>query len=78
MLYDEKLKHVMLDILEQRVSSIADSITVLNAEGFVPNKRKKVVLDWGMILLHAYENIDVLTEEQHHKLDIIYNNVIRM
>ena len=78
MLYDENLKQTMLDILEERVSGIADSIGVLSNEGFTPSKRKKTLLDWSIILIHAYENIDVFSEEQHQKLDIIYNNVITM
>ena len=78
MLYDEKLKQTMLDVLEQRVSGIADSINALTADGFVPNKNKKTVLDWATILIHAYENIDIFSEEQQRNLDNIYNKVIKM
>lgn len=78
MLYDEKLKKVMLDILDERVSGIAGSITDLADKGFIPNRNKINILDWGTILIHAYENIDVFSKEQQDNLDAIYNKVIKM
>lgn len=78
MLYDEKLKKVMLDILDKRVSGIAGSITDLADKGFIPNRNKINILDWGTILIHAYENIDVFSKEQQDNLDAIYNKVIKM
>lgn len=78
MLYDDKLKKVMLDVLENRTSGIADAIQALVAEGYIPNKNKMTILDWSGILIHAYENIDVLSEEQHKSLDRIYNKVLRL
>ena len=78
MLYEESLKQSMLDILEDRMSGIADSITALVAEGYIPNRNKRTILDWSIILIHAYENVDVLSEEQQKKLDILYNKVIKL
>lgn len=78
MLYDENLKQAMLDVLEQRVSGIADSINALVQDGYVPNKNKRTILDWSIILIHAYENVDIMTQEQQQKLDIIYNKVLKM
>ena len=78
MLYDAILKQTMLDVLENRVSGIADCINALNEEGYVPNKNKKTILSWGIILIHAYENIDVFSEEQQTNLDSLYNKIIRM
>ena len=78
MLYEPKLKDAMLDILEQRVSGIADCIVVLLNQGYIPNKNKSTILDWSSILIDAYENIDVLSVEQHEKLDRIYNKVLKL
>jgi hypothetical protein len=78
MLYDENLKQAMLDILEQRVSGIADSINTLVGEGYIPNKNKINVLNWACILIHAYENIDIFSKEQQATLDTIYNTVIKL
>ena len=78
MLYEENLKQTMLDVLENRVSSIADCIQILFAEGYIPNKNKMTILNWASILIDAYENIDVLSEEQHNRLDILYNRVLKL
>ena len=78
MLYDVKLKKAMLDILEDRVSGIAHSINKLVENGYVPNKNKRTILDWSIILINAYENIHVFSKEQQEKLDIIYNKVLKL
>lgn len=78
MLYDKKLKQAMLDILNTRVSGIASSINALVEDGYIPNKNKQTILNWGIILIHAYENIDVFSKEQQVNLDNIYNKVISL
>ena len=78
MLYEKELKQVMLDVLENRVSGIASSINNLNEQGYIPNKKKRTVLDWSIILIHAYENIDIFSKEQQMKLDAIYNKVLKL
>ena len=78
MLYEPTLKQAMLDVLENRMSGIADCIQVLFDNGYIPNKNKMTILNWTSILIDAYENVDVLSEEQHNKLDIIYNKVLNL
>ena len=78
MLYKSNNKSAMLDILKNRVSSVADCINALFEEGYVPNKNKYTILDFSSILIDAYENIDVLSEEQHSKLDNLYNKVLKL
>lgn len=78
MLYEEKLKEAMLDILNERVSGIADSIVILLNNGYIPNKKKSVILDYSSILIDAYENIDVFSKEQQEELDNLYNRVLRL
>ena len=78
MLYEDNLRQTMLDVLENRVSGIADCIQALLAEGYIPNKNKMTILTWSSILIDAYENIDVLSEEQHIRLDNIYNRVLKL
>lgn len=78
MLYGEKLKDAMLDVLQHRISGIADSIQVLVNEGYIPNKNKNTILNWSSILIDAYENIHVLSKEQHEKLDRIYNKILKL
>ena len=78
MLYEPILKDAMLDVLENRMSGIADCIQVLFDNGYIPNKNKMTILNWTAILIDAYQNIDILSIEQHNKLDNIYNRVLKL
>ena len=78
MLYEPKLKQAMLDVLEERMSSIADCIQILFDNGYIPNKNKMTILNWSAILIDAYENVDVLSKEQQYKLDNLYNRVLKL
>ena len=77
MMYESYLNKTMLDVLENRMSGIADFITVLIDKGYVPNKNKIIVLTWTPILIDAYENIDLFNENQINKLDKLYNEIIK-
>ena len=78
MLYEPTLKDTMLDVLENRMSGIADCIQVLFDNGYIPNKNKITVLTWTPILIDAYENIDLFNEKQIDKLDKLYNKIIKL
>ncbi len=78
MLYEPTLKDAMLDVLENRMSGITDCIQVLFDNGYIPNKNKMTILNWTAILIDAYQNIDILSIEQHNKLDNIYNRVLKL
>jgi hypothetical protein len=78
MLYEPKLKQAMLDVLEERMSGIADCIQILFDNGYIPNKNKMTILNWSAILIDAYENVDVLSKEQQDKLDNLYNRVLKL
>ena len=78
MLYEPKLKQAMLDVLENRMSGIADCIQILFDNGYIPNKNKMTILNWSAILIDAYENVDVLSKEQQNKLDNLYNRVLKL
>ena len=78
MLYEPNLKQAMLDVLEERMSGIADCINVLINNGYIPNKNKMTILNWSAILIDAYENVDVLDVEQQHNLDNLYNKVLKL
>lgn len=78
MLYKDSLKDEILSTLKNRVGKISDCIQMLIEEGYIPNKNKYIVLNWSSILIHAYENIDVLSEEQHTKLDNLFNKVVNL
>lgn len=76
MLYEESLKAAVLDSLEDRRSSTADVIIALIEQGYNPNNKKNVVLQWSSILIDAYENIDLFDRAQQNKLDTLVNKVL--
>ena len=78
MLYNAEKKQNMLDTLNNRVSSIVDVCVALIQEGYIPNKAKQTKLSWTVIMIDAFENIDVLSVEQHNKLETLYNKVIAL
>lgn len=78
MLYNVEQKQTMLDALNTRVSSIVDVCVAMANEGYLINKHKLVKLSWSSILVHAFDNIDVLSNEQHASLERIYNNVMSL
>ena len=78
MLYDAEKKQEMLDTLENRVSGIVDVCVALVSEGYNLNKSKLNKLSWTMIMIDAFENIDVLSVEQHNKLESLYDKVMTL
>lgn len=72
------MKEAVLDNLDNRLSGIADCIQALFEEGYIPSTDNRTVLNWSAILIHAFENIDVLSKEQHTKIERIYNKLMRM
>lgn len=78
MLYDVEKKQMMLDALDARVSSIVDVCIALIQEGYIPNKNKSVKLSWSTILIDAFNNIDVLSTEQHNNLEELYSKVMSL
>ena len=78
MLYDAENKQDMLDTLNNRVSSIVYVCVSLIQEGYIPNKNKFNKLSWTTIMIDAFDNIDVLSVEQHNKLETLYNKVMTL
>ena len=78
MLYDADKKQEVLDTLNNRVSSIVDVCVALVNEGYNLNKSKLTKLSWTTIMIDAFDNIDVLSVEQHTNLEELYNKVMML
>lgn len=78
MLYNAEKKQNMLDTLNNRVSSIVDVCVALVNEGYNLNKSKLNKLSWITIMIDAFDNIDILSVEQHNKLETLYNKVMTL
>jgi hypothetical protein len=74
-MYDESIKDIAITNLEQKSIGIVDTVIALAAQGYIVNSKKRVKIDWSSILLHAFENIDVLTTEQQHNIEVLYNKI---
>lgn len=74
-MYDEALKDIAIRNLEQKAIGIVKTTVALAAQGYIVNRAKQVRLQWSSILLHAFENIDVLTPEQQNYIEVLYNKI---
>lgn len=74
-MYDDLIKNTILDDLESKVTSIVNTSVALASQGYLVNKSKYIRLDWSSVLIHAFENIDILKPEQQHRIELIYNKL---
>jgi len=78
MMFEKFNNTQVLDALNSRVSSIAACMLALIEEGYSPNRNKVNIFNWGTILMHAYENFNVLNEEQQVKVNNLFNKVMNL
>ena len=74
-MYDEAIKNIAINNLEQKAIGIVNTTIALNAQGYIVNRRKQIKLEWSSILIHAFENIDVLSPEQQKSIEVLYNKI---
>ena len=74
-MYDDGLKDIAIRTLEQKAIGIVQTTVALTAQGYIVNRAKQTRLQWSSILLHAFENIDVLTPEQQNYIEVLYNKI---
>lgn len=77
-MYDDVIKKTILDDLENKVISIVNTSVALVSQGYLVNRSKTIRLNWSSLLLNAFENIDVLSSEQQHKVEELYNKLSRI
>ena len=74
-MYDDKIKNNIISDLEGKVASIVDTSIALATQGYLINKRKQIKLNWSSLLIHAFENLNVLDSEQQRKVELLYNKI---
>lgn len=74
-MYDDVIKTNTIDSLENKVVSIVNTSVALSSQGYLVNKNKYIKLDWSSIMIHAFENIYVLDEEQQRRVELLYNKI---
>ena len=76
MIYNEALKNKLVGTLKDRVSTLSSSTIAILEAGYERPSDGPNLLSWCSILIDAYQNIDIMSEEQHASIDNIYNKVI--
>ena len=74
-MYNDELRKTIIINLESKELSIVDTAVVLASQGYIVNRAKYIKLDWTSIILNAFENINIFSEEQQHKLELLYNKL---
>ena len=74
-MYNDDLRKSTITDLESKELSVVNTVVVLASQGYVINQAKHIKLDWKSIILNAFENINVFSEEQQHKIELLYNKI---
>ena len=72
-MYNDDLRKSIITDLESKELSVVNTVVVLTSQGYVINQAKHIKLDLANIILNAFENINVFSEEQQHKIELLYN-----
>lgn len=76
MLYNKDIRKQITDTLENRVSVIVDYNIALAEQGMLISKDNSANLSATLMLIDAFENIDVFNYEQQNNLENLYNKII--
>ena len=74
-MYNDEIRKTIIDDLEGKELSLVNTAVALASQGYLVNKSKYVRLDWTSIILNAFENIHILSDEQQHKVELLYNKL---
>lgn len=74
-MYNDELRKTIINNLESKAINVCNTAIALASQGYIINKSKHTKLNWSSVLLHAFENIDVLSKEQQHKVELLYNKL---
>ena len=72
-MYNDELCKTIITNLESKELSIVNTAIVLASQGYVVNRAKYIKLNLASIILNAFENINIFSEEQQHKIELLYN-----
>ena len=72
-MYNDDLRKSIITDLESKELSVVNTVVVLASQGYVINQAKHTKLDLASIILNAFENINVFSEEHQHKIELLYN-----
>ena len=70
-MYNDDLRKSIITDLESKELNIVNTVVVLASQGYVINQAKHIKLDWTSIMLNAFENINVFSEEQQDRKSVV-------
>lgn len=74
-MYDDEIRKDIISELENKVNNIVETSMSLASQGYLVNKDKYARLYWSSILIHAFENINILRDEQKHNVELLYSKL---
>lgn len=74
-MYNDIIRKTVIDNLEGKVIGIVNTSIALATQGYLVNKSKYIKLNWSSLLLHAFENIDILKPKQQKNIELLYNKL---
>lgn len=74
-MYNDELRKTIITDIENKELNIVNATVFLASQGYIANRAKYIKLDWASIILNAFENINVFSEEQQHKIEFLYNKL---
>jgi len=77
-MYDTNFSNKAIDDLADKLLNVVNTTMVLTQQGYVVNKAKRNKVEWTSILIHALENLNILSEEQQASVERLYNNLFKV
>lgn len=66
------------DEVFEKELDVAKIIAILTEEGYIPNKNKEQKLQWSVILLGAFNNIRLFSQDKQNKFIDFYIKLNRL
>lgn len=74
-MHNDTICKTIITNLENKAINLVNTTIALSSQGYAIDKSKQIILDWTNIMLHAFKNIDILSDEQKHKVELLYNKL---
>lgn len=74
-MYNDVVQKTIINDLEGKKLKLVETALALASQGFIVNQVKYVKLGWSSILIDAFQNMNLFSDEQQRKIEQIYNKV---
>lgn len=74
-MYNDEIRSLVITDLEDKELNLANTILVLSSQGYVVNEVKRAKLALTVMLIEAFKNIEIFSDEQIHNIENLYNKL---